>query len=672
MAPRRHNIGASRRRRREDEGEDEGSLDGEVEDDSLSEGSVISQQDDDDADGEGSDESDDDNISTKNPANRQINGRVPDGHRGSRRRHSASPRKSALATAVSDTDVMMNGLRVIDDGKGVTEIHFDDLRGDLNQTRRTPSAPPTEATKEQSSDKKGRELEKTVKDKEEDPTSVPKRGSFFLHDQRSTEAGANGQKPYGKSKTRPFGLIVDGNVRRKPDVTTEGQWTHDLHETVAGDDPPGVKRSTSSAAVPTHPRGSVPTTVPTAPRTSTPVRSFSSSVPIGNVPVVVYLPGMRNPISLPPILKQQHTRLPHHRPPLRRDKPVRISLPEQPPRYIFPATDRSFIFIPRAMRPNQQAYRGRGRGGFFGGRRPSIYASSNYTPSVGMSRRSSFGKPPSQDGYHSPAGSVASRHTVVTTENGKPIVRLPPPRPPGAMPPAPVLPVPPATIHLPPQPQVPQPIWRESRPAPIPMHQPRPQKAVSVADIETPASFPVNPPPAPQEQPFHHQVPIPGNGPAYGPEAAASYPPPAHTAATPLSQIPERAVHAPPFQLYGFQQPQPYYPGPYPGPVYYPGSDTGYAPYNNVGTGPGAPFAAGQNVPYMVPGTHTPAEPSSQPGTVAHESGGTVYYYDASQMYPGPNFGAPPAGGAMGVGGMMTPGTTYYYPQQPGVYYPSQ
>ncbi|KAL2816312.1 CASC3/Barentsz eIF4AIII binding-domain-containing protein [Aspergillus granulosus] len=662
MAPRRHNIGASRRRRREDEGEDEGSVDGEVEDDSLSEGSIISQQDEDDADGEGSDESEDDNVSIDNSNNHQANGRVPDGHQGSHRRHSASPRKAALTTTISDTDTMMNGLKIVDDGKGVAEIHFNDLRGELNKAGRTPSAPPTEAAREPLSDRIRREGEKMVNEKEEDPTSVPKRGSFFLHDQRSAELGPNGHK-YSKSKTRPYGLIVDGNVRRKPDVTTEGQWTHDLHDTVARDDPPTTRHS----HVPTYSNKSVPTTVRTAPSTIPPNRQFGGSIAVGNVSVVVYLPGMDRPVSLPPVLKRQHTLLPQHRPPLRRDKPVRIWIPgAENPQYVFPNPDRSFIFIPRAMRPNQQSYRGRGRGGFFGGRRPSIYASSTYTPSVAMSRRSSFGKPPSQDGYHSPAASVASRHTVVTTENGKPVVRLPPPRPPGAIPAAPVLPIPPATIHPQPQTQTQQPVWRESRPAPIPIHQPRPQKAVSVADIETPATFPLNPPPAQQEQPFHHQVP-------YGPDAPASYPPPAHTAATPLSQIPERAVHAPPFQVYGFQQPQPYYPGPYqPGAVYYPVAGTAYAPYNNGGAGPGAPFPGGQNVPYMVPGTHTPSEPPSQAGTVAHEEGGTVYYYDASQMYPSSTFGVPPAGGAVGMGGMMTPGTAYYYPQPQGVYYPPQ
>ncbi|KAL4924683.1 uncharacterized protein BDV17DRAFT_284506 [Aspergillus undulatus] len=644
MAPRRQNIGASRRRRREDEGEEEGSVDGEVEDDSLSEGSAISYQDDDDADGEGSDESEDENEPVDNTNSQQINGRVPE---GPRRRHSASPKKATLTTTTSDADAMINGLDRSGDGKGVAEIHFDEMRGELG---RTPSAPPAE-TREPFTEKKHLDNEKSTRGKGEHPTVVPTRGSFFLHDKRSTDSGANGPKSSSKPKSRPYGLIVDGNVRRKQDVTT-GPWTHDLHDTVAGDERPVPRRPIPPTAAPTFPQKNFPTTVPTAPSTSKPIREFSYTVIAGKVPVVVHLPGMSKPVNFPGVAKNLHTRLPEHRPPLRRDKPVRISVPGQAPRYIFPATERSFVFIPRAQRPNQQAYRGRGRGGFYQGRRPSFYASSTYTPSIAMSRRSSFGKPPSQDGYHSPAASVISRHTIITTENGKPVVRLPPSRVPGANPPGNV------PMHQPP-PQPQQPVWRESRPAPIPMHQPRPQKAVSLADIETPASF-VNTSQAQQEQPFHHQVPIPGSNSVYGPDAPSDYPPPAHTAATPLSQIPERAVHAPPFQAYGFQQPQTYYPSPYqPGPVYYPVSSTEYAPYNGVGNAPGAPFPGGQNVPYMVPGTHTTADPASQAGTVAHESGGTVYYLDASQMYPGPAFGGAPAGGAVGMGGMMTPASNY-------------
>ncbi|KAL3470808.1 CASC3/Barentsz eIF4AIII binding-domain-containing protein [Aspergillus californicus] len=673
MGPRRHNIGASRRKRREDEGEDEGSVDGELEDDSLSEGSVISQQDLDDADAEGSDESEDENTSVDGPNNPQVNGRVPKGPQEPRRR-SASPQKASLATAISDTDTMLNGLKISDEGKGVMEIHFDDLRGDLDQIGRTPSAPPTEPTREPFTERKRRDIEKAAKEKSEDPTAVPMRGSFFLHDKRSTDTGANGHKFGNKLKSRPYGLIVDGNTRRKADITTEGLWTHDLHDTVAGDDFPAPKHSHTAGGASTFPHSNLSTTVPTAPGTATPPnRSFSSTVVVGNVPVILFLPGMNSPVSVP-VSKKQHTRLPHHRPPLRRDKPVRISLPGKTVKYMFPAIDRSFIFIPRAQRPNQQSYRGRGRGGFYTGRRSSFYASSTYTPSVALSRRSSFGKPPSLDGYHSPAASVLSRQTVITTENGKPIVRLPP-RPPGVNPSAAAAPVPMGINHPPPQTHPQQPIWRENRPTPIPMHQPRPQKAVSLADIETPVSFPINPPQTQQEQPFHHQVPMPGNGPHYGPDLPANYPPSAHTAATPLSQIPERAVHAPPFQSYGYQQNQPYYLPPYqPGPVYYPVSGTDYAPYNNGGSGPGAPFPSGQSVPYMMPGTYTPAEPSSQAGTVVHEERGTVYYLDASQMYPGSTFGVPPApaDGVSGMVGVMTPGATYYYPSPQGAYYTSQ
>lgn len=467
------------------------------------------------------------------------------------------------------------------------------------------------------------------------------------------------------------------NVARHPakPAASGGQWTHDLHDTVAGDDSPASGFPAAPAAVSNHP----PRPVPTAPRSSPPNRSFSSTTLIGNVPVVVFLPGMTSSASYPAVAKKQHTRLPQHRPPLRRDKPVRISLPGQTPRYIFPATERSFIFIPRALRPNQQAFRGRGRGGFYGGRRSSIYGGSSYTPSVSMSRRSSVGKTASHEGYPSPAGSVFSRQTMLATDNGKPVVRLPPPRPPGGIPPAGAMTAQPAMPPPLPHPQTLNPAYRESRPAPIPMHQPRPQKAVSVADIETPASFTFNPPQPQQEQPFHHQVPIPASGPMYVPEASGPLSA-AHPSATPSSHIPDRAIHAQPFQPYGYQQPQAYYPAPYAaGAVFYPNSGGEYAPYN-TGAGPNTsvpPFPPGQQAQYMVPGAHASTEQASQAGTVAHEAGGTVYFYDAMQMHPNSSYavpGAPGPNGMVGMGGMMTPpGPTYYYPQPPGgVYYAPQ
>lgn len=207
------------------------------------------------------------------------------------------------------------------------------------------------------------------------------------------------------------------------------------------------------------------------------------------------------------------------------------------------------------------------------------------------------------------------------------------------------------------------------------MHQPRPQKAVSVADIETPAAFPFNPPQPQQEQPFHHQVPVHANGSVH---VTDTHPPSTHSSVTPLSHIPERAIHAQPFQPYGFQPIPPYYPAAYPpGGAYYPGSGPEYPAYN-AGV---PPYGSGQ-VPYVVAGAPPSTEQTSQSGTVAHEAGGTVYFYDAMQMYPGspygvPGTGAPGPGGVMGMGGMMTPpGAAYYYPPpqgpQGGVYYPAQ
>ncbi|KAJ5819712.1 hypothetical protein N7474_005303 [Penicillium riverlandense] len=639
MAPARRHIGASRRKRRDDDGEDEGSLAGDLDDDSLSEGSVGSRPGDEDADGEGSEASDDDRPPKLNGS--RVNGRGLNPPA----RSSSSTGKPELKATVSDTEAMLNGLKVSDQSGEVAELRFDRSKEE-SQTGRTPSAPPTEPRRETFAARKRREHDKYVKERDQNPAFVPTRGSFFLHDKRTADAGF---RSMNKPKSRPVGLIVDGNTRKNSrSEASEGQWAHDLHDTVAGVERPALKNPPASSAA-VNPSMSVPT----APKSDPPNRSFSSTTLVGNVPVVIFLPGMTQPIPFPAVPKKQHTRLPQHRPPLRRDKPVRISLPGQVPRYIFPSVERSFIFIPRALRPNQQGYRGRGRGGFYGGgRRPSYYANTVYTPSV-LSRRSSLGMAPSQDGYPSPAGSAYSRPAMIPPRGWKACG-------------------PPATATT-------ATTWNAAgticRPAPIPMHQPRPQKAVSVADIETPASFGFQPPRPQLEQPFHHQVPVPARGP--GPDVPRG--PPSQVSVTPLSQIPERAIHAQPFQPYTYQQG--FYPPAYgPGAAFYPPSGSEYNPAYNGPVGPGASvpsFPPGQPpMPYAVPPSS--GEQPSQPGTVAHESGGTVYFYDANQMYSSPQYGAPSSGpgGVVGMGGMMTPpGTTYYYPQPPGgggVYYGPQ
>lgn len=261
----------------------------------------------------------------------------------------------------------------------------------------------------------------------------------------------------------------------------------------------------SSKAAPTS-TSAQQSKLPLAPlQTPPPNRSFSRSAQIGHVQMRVYMAGMKDPILFRSVPINQHTRLPHHRPPLRRDKSVRISLPDHPPRYIFPAVDRSFIFIPRALRPNQQGFgRGRGRGSFsgvggFASGRNSIYGGSGYSPSVAMSRRSSMAREVAREAMVSPAGSVMSRTRSNAAEARKPVVRLPSAgdhvgfqqssqHPSYSNSPA-------SMVNLPQQQAypLPQKPLSQNWSSTLPMHQPRPQKQVSVADIETPATLNFNP-----------------------------------------------------------------------------------------------------------------------------------------------------------------------------------
>lgn len=444
-----------------------------------------------------------------------------------------------------------------------------------------------------------------------------------------------------------------------------------------------------------------------------PNRALSVTKHIGNVQVRVYLSTMDKPLVFSGIAVKQYTRLPDHRPPLRRDKPVRISLPDNSPRYIFPAIDRSFIFIPRAMRPNQQGFGGRGRGrsvmGSIGGysRRTSIFGGSiygsGYSPSVAMSRRSSLAREVNRDALVSPTGSTMSRqHMSMDPSRPTPVVKLPPPshsaQPHDIQLGVDVYPLDasqqPTAIDDFPRPQtypLPQkPTFRENRPNPIPMHQPRPQKAVSVADIESPATLSFNPPQQ-YQQPFHQQVPLQVNGNSYQHDGMLhsrnpSYPSQASTG-TPLSQIPERAIHAQPFLPNPYQQqPQNYYSQP-PYQVMPPPQGYYYPPnYNQPGAAPSFASQPPQQQPpsYPQPGQQ-PDNGGSQGGVanlVAQEVNGMVYYYDAAQI-PAvatfPAYQAPPSypmqqvGGVVGMGGMMTPSPDGFYypqPQQGAVYYP--
>ena len=429
---------------------------------------------------------------------------------------------------------------------------------------------------------------------------------------------------------------------------TEKQWAHDLHDKHESTEsqaqkPPVVSTSSHSKPIP----------APSAP--VAPNRTFSFSTVLGNVTVNVSLPGMSGKKAVSSVVKKNHTLLPQHRPPLRRDKPVRISIPDEPPRYIFPSTERSFIFIPRALRPNQQSYfRGRGRGSFHGSRRTSVFGGSTYTPSIAMSRKSSIGGV-ARDNVRSPTESTTSRAIIMGMDPTRPIVRLPSA---GMMP----APIPMQMMSGPPQ--MPNPMAQMNgnmvygfHSTSIPMHQPRPQKAVSVADIESPASLSLRGPQQQQEQPFHQQVPtyVGGAEEQHGPGQVTGHA--TGSVGTPLSHIPESAIYAQAFQPMPFMQPQMMYGAPYANPAVF------YPPMAN-GMQYGAPMQGLPMVPaYVQPGTQQHLQ-MIQPQQ--HEPNGMMYY-DPSQFTAGPQQQQYP------MMPTMNPQAPFYYPPGPnGVYYGSQ
>lgn len=512
--------------------------------------------------------------------------------------------------------------------------------------------------------------------------------------------------PSGLCKNDKLTIYSAWSQPHEPKEPTDAPWAHDMHDVLS--------ETSTSTQPPSYALANYPATARNPvilSKYNPPNRALSTTKYLGKVPVRVFFSHMEKPIIFSGVSVHQYTRLPDHRPPLRRDKPVRISLPDHPPRYIFPAMDRSFIFIPRAMRPNQQGFggRGRGRGSAFGSvggysRRTSVFGGSMYgsvySPSVAMSRRSSLAREVNRGSLASPAASTMSR-AQLPSEASRPVVKLPPslPQPQYDGGSEQNVPAQVAADELPrpqtyPLPQ--KPTFRENRPNPIPMHQPRPQKAVSVAGIESPATMSFNPPQQ-HQQPFHHQVPVQVNGNGYAHDAMQharnpSYPGQASTS-TPLSQIPERAIHAQPFQPNPYQQqnhnfyppPQPYQqPMPQPQGYYYPPN------FNPAGVAP--PFMAPQvHAQHQQPQQQPPAMPqtsqhpdASGQNLVAQEVNGMVYYYDATQIpavatFPAyqhaPSFPMQLNGGVVGMGGMMTPSPDgFYYPQQQqqpqaGVYY---
>ncbi|KAK3678850.1 hypothetical protein LTR78_001303 [Recurvomyces mirabilis] len=722
-AGRPHRSLVGRRRRVDEEGEeDDGPI---IVNDSQSEGSVLSEVDEDDttslsgspvpAEPTGADAGED-------RAESSITNGAKAGKKTKRKKKARKEREKEQSVEeetvepstsefkpMADTEAMMNGLRIEEGAKDQEVVDFETM-----ERQETPSAVPTKprgqnGSAETAVQRQRREHEEYRKKRDADPAFVPNRGNFFMHDTRGQQ---NGQPPnmmrggfMGRGRGRggmpiptpTSGPFSPANSAPPTERPAEQAWKHDLHETINeeaiptatngnGNDAKLQQEQSESARL--FPK---PTAPPLQQQHQQPrTLNFSTTTLVGRVQIRVLLPGphQHKPITFSEVPWKHYLRLPNHRPPLRRDKPVRVSLPDRPPHYIFPSSDRSFIFIPRQQRQGQfgisqnphhqhQHHRGSyqrasvagGGGQGYSSRRTSVYGGSFYASSVAASRRSSIAGINRGDAF-----SPTSFASGMPSSN-RPMVRLPHPgyqqggHYSGTITPSNQMGMGmgmgmamslsglhtptnggdgsgyPAHMQMHTYPLPQQPAFQGTPTST--MHQPRPQKAISVSGIESPAlltQVPSNEVLAvpQQQQPFEGQLPVgfgqgqgqgqqtpmwQGQGqlqqqPYFEPRGQFGYSgmqqqqqAPSYgqqqqqQAGTPLSGIPEQAIHAPSFlppppqqqqQQMGYHQSQGFYPQfpPQQQQFFYP-PQMGGEGYGNMGMGMGMGGGMGYVPPHQ-------------------------------------------------------------------------
>jgi hypothetical protein len=200
--PRRRKI-IGQRRRLEDDGEDEAGVEApDLDDDSLTDGSIGSD------DHDQADDSDTSNIDEGSPTS--PNARKTTGHEATKSSNKPKSRVDGGSgsgnaakfgvSSVTDTEIMLNGLTIDQSTGPVEEINFEELDGTNKQTS-APVVVSSAAIPDQQpsmQDRKRREHEEYRRKRDEDPAFVPNRGAFFMHDHRHAGPSANGFRPFSR------------------------------------------------------------------------------------------------------------------------------------------------------------------------------------------------------------------------------------------------------------------------------------------------------------------------------------------------------------------------------------------------------------------------------------------------------------------------------------------
>ena len=195
---------------------------------------------DDDAETVATDESytDDDLSEEEHGSEDDSEDEFEDASDGEKRKPAPPPTKkpSSNGTIRTDTEVMLNGIGVQDE-EVVEELDFEELEANGKTAElevRMPSPvivtspvavrDEPRKTGETLHDRKRREHDEYRKKRAEDPSFVPNRGRFFMHDHRDNAGGSNGFRPYGSGARGRgggrFGYVHSCHGLRSADVET--------------------------------------------------------------------------------------------------------------------------------------------------------------------------------------------------------------------------------------------------------------------------------------------------------------------------------------------------------------------------------------------------------------------------------------------------------------------
>ncbi|KAK8085250.1 CASC3/Barentsz eIF4AIII binding-domain-containing protein [Apiospora hydei] len=385
--PRRRKIG--HRRRVEDEGEDDLDLD----DDSLTDGSLAS---DDDDHANDSDTSNVDEVSPTSPATKKAggtansNGTAKAGVASSAPVAGSDTEKLSKSTSLSNS---MSGLSISEQPGAQESGQGEDVNDSTSASKSGAPIVVSSAIMDQPQDgqpfeRRRREHDEYRRRRDEDPSFVPNRERSSC-----TITDTPALPPMGSDLSGEEVGVEAAQVHNTADPTVSAPWAHDMHEIVTEPAPSRQPRHTVAHSGHSMMDDGPPNGdgfIPTCPSNATPInRTLSCEKHIGNVQVRVFLPQYKEPVVFSGHAVKQYT------------------------------SNACGASLDLGLGRSAASPR---RTSVFGG---SYYNGSVYSPSVALSRRSSIAPDLGRDYLLSPTGSAISRPPM-PLDAARPVVRLPP------------------------------------------------------------------------------------------------------------------------------------------------------------------------------------------------------------------------------------------------------